>query len=401
MKRRRDYDINVDGSTDGGGGPRSVLPCVDEGAFSQEALDRLQRGGEPATAEEYMYAVRMQARAAPGLLLMSGAASTSASGGSTVLRVAAAGPSHDLSAIRHLLQNGGHVGWQDRVLSDFAGLRALINELQDRMDGKRPAAAAAVRAAAVVPSPPALPPPVSDLAAWRACCLESGPAQHGSASLASLEQAEARHASRRRLTRIELSDGSDGEEGDYGDDGFNGSAASSNAASNNNIGVDFKPLPPWLSVLMQYDQLAVLRSLKRLIPYFLRRFAAATEAQGDPSSSSATSSNNDSGSSSARGVITTAEAAWLYALLARLEKPLLADVASLIRQLFVGLRSQRNALLSKAVLVPSQQQQSDGAQQQLVSEPQLEGVLADALASLHVLLAIAGRFFEQRLPGED
>jgi survival of motor neuron protein-interacting protein 1 len=75
-------------------------------------------------------------------------------------------------------------------------------------------------------------------------------------------------------------------------------------------------------------------------------------------------------------MMTVSEAAWLYALLARLDKPLHGGMAAAIRQLFKLTVAQRAALCARGA-----------------------GNAAHA-AALSTLAAVAGRFFEQAMPGE-
>lgn len=86
------------------------------------------------------------------------------------------------------------------------------------------------------------------------------------------------------------------------------------------------------------------------------------------------------------GVLTPSESVWLYGYLAMLQKPILGDTASTLRQLFVSCREQRAALQAHAKRAGAT---GDGASLEL------------GLASINVLIAVIGRHFDQRLPGED
>ena len=184
------------------------------------------------------------------------------------------------------------------------------------------------------------------------------------------EEAAQRAASRRRLRCVQLEEEAEEEKEDAGEGrgslGSEGSSGDDAAELAGSAAGSARPLPPLLSVLLRQDQLAVGGALRLLVPALLGRAGAAPARTLRP-----------------------AEAAWLYGYLARLERPLLAEVTSTLRQLFVACRQQRAALLLR-------QGAPEGG-----SSPRRQQRRGDALVALNVLIAVTGRVFAQRLPGED
>lgn len=89
-------------------------------------------------------------------------------------------------------------------------------------------------------------------------------------------------------------------------------------------------------------------------------------------------------------LISLAEAAWLYALFARLDKPLHGEMAATVRQLFKLLQSQRAAL--QPLVAPLVRP----AHQEAPATTAWDSRALSLLAALNTLAAVTGKFFEQR-----
>ena len=381
-------------SRDGGGTSHAVLPVLGSPvapAAAEALLARLScasaddAAGDASTelsADSYLLAVRAQSAAMPGLLLAArGAAASSAAargsaGAGGVADSSYVGGSGAAATTPHAppLAASGDPAWEQRVAADFERLQRRMAEWAE----------AASQRPSMLPPPPGMPPHAGDLAAWRKCCVgvgwgiaagsggnaggESASARPRSLMYAPApsgeEEAAQRAASRRRLRCVQLEEEEEKEDagegrGTLGSEGSSGDDAAELAGS-------ARPLPPLLSVLLRQDQLAVGGALRLLVPALLGRAGAASARTLRP-----------------------AEAAWLYGYLARLERPLLAEVTSTLRQLFVACRQQRAALLLR-------QGALEGG-----SSPRRQQRRGDALVALNVLIAVTGRVFAQRLPGED
>jgi len=176
----------------------------------------------------------------------------------------------------------------------------------------------------------------------------------------------------KRSRRSTIAGGHDGEGGgddedewsSGGDDGAAGvptEAAAAGPAPPAYDDVEPGPHLPRTSLLLSLDQVRVVRLLRRLYALYRRRFAAAAAA-------------------TAESCISPAEAAWLYALFARLEPPLHADVAAVVRNYFQLCRAQRRAL---------------------TAAPLDDALHTETLAGIATLQTVTGVAFSQRLPGED
>ena len=160
----------------------------------------------------------------------------------------------------------------------------------------------------------------------------------------------------------------------------------------------FAPLlAPSESTLLALDQHSTCRALRRLIGWFTKRQEHAEAA--------AAAGNVQSVAALLRGgyAITPAAGAWLYALLARLEQPVLADTVAALRQLFLLARRQRvwlGAALARDAAATAAQAAGGDALAALAAAAADTHARA-ALATLDVLMEVAGGVFSQRAPGEE
>lgn len=160
--------------------------------------------------------------------------------------------------------------------------------------------------------------------------------------------------------------------------------------------------------------------------------AASASSPSAPAPEASASSVGQRGYLSLPGVITVPEASWLYALLARLEVPLLGSVAATIRELFLLFRRQRAVIAgriaaleseagaaavgsaadasdtlaaaassSSSSLPPSSSSAGASLTSAALTGPALHlGPLLAQLAGLDTLVVVTARYFNQRLPGE-
>ena len=368
-------------------------------------------GAEPTSPDEYLNRVRYEACRLPNVVTIQ-ARSTDDSAVAT-----ASDPrKHSLPV---LITDDA---WEAAVVKDFVALRNILAAWQLRAEQEGPRAIPCAESAA------ASPPSPRDASAW-AVYTRGG----RTIALTSARQPAAKRARPKRrgdpLRYVDIEDmpSSDEEddEGEYSDEaersnGSEGDAStamvsSSTARSESGRSptttttskvLDGPTLaspasivgsPPWLRTLLGFDQVSTCRALRQLVALAQHRFnscvndvadgawaaplpASRVQSVADVVATAATSAGEShSAGSSLPGILTVADAAWLYAFLARLERPLVADTAALVRQLYSLVRQQR-ALLE----MPGTRATAS----------------SDIVASLDVLRAVAGRYFEQRLTGE-
>lgn len=309
--------------------------------------------------------------------------------------------------------------WQDAVVHSFQRLQRQVQRASDAADA----------GSLHVPDATVALPPASDFGAWRRLWL--GPS---ASAIARTQAGLAGHKRKRPAaseapasTQVWMASDSESESGsaDVDADTAEGharptsSSSSSTSASasaaaaaghayvDGGVGNHFNhggghtapatgisrtapmvPTPPTLSLLLHMDHPTAAKLLEK---------AAAAYGAGQEDASSIAVRG---GASSGRGtlglhrpqhttgpalLLTPAEGAWLYALMARLDSPVTGDVAASLRQLYVVCRQQRQALtLANGV------SSTDGAAAQSLS-----------LSVLNTLLVVIGRYFAQELTDED
>jgi hypothetical protein len=253
---------------------------------------------------------------------------------------------------------------------------------------------------------------------------------------------------------------------DGGGDGAAAETETAAASSPSSSGVAAPPAPPLVSAVLHYDAVAVIRLISRLLRHhrgvFERGPFGGRETTGPSSSPSdaargsrrtslrigadgaieltsreaivrgtivASVATAEAGHGGGRregphaggpgavagpgagaaaptsSLLSVAEAAWVYALLTRLDTPLHGDTAACVRSLFLLLRRQRDALVSVGARpVPAaaagEEEEGEGKGVETAAGAAEQGLLDAHLAAINVLLAVTGRFFSQRLAEE-
>ena len=362
-------------------------------AYDEAAVARaIASGEEPATAEEYINHVRYQARRIPDLMITADAetanvavAVSDAAGAAGVPRPpVCVPPSRD-------------VAWESALLAEFCALGAALAA----WDAQRE------RRGAKLPAPPVTLPNVNDQSAWRAFCFGVPPP-------ATLSET------------VELDgDDADGRDGPFGAGPMRGNIEDYPSSDEEESTVDYQyPVRcgaaprrwsggaasgtddaavgtlPSLAIVMSYDQIGAARVVRRAVAGALRSFdaAAAARAAWRPPPSERDAAARAPSDWHALGLLRPSECAWLYAFLARLEKPLLADLNAVIRQLFVLCRRQ-SATIAALCSSAGGAGGSGG-----LGSPAADGAwhnpAAVTLSSVRVLAVVSGRHFEQQLVGE-
>lgn len=196
-------------------------------------------------------------------------------------------------------------------------------------------------------------------------------------SAAALRAPAARRRAIRRTTDVEDWPSSDDDDGSFGGDDAcavpHVASAITSAGDPGQCDGSVAHMP-WLASVMSLDQQGVRSLLEEAVT------AAATSCTERDGSSVPPKRERDSVVG-----LDLHRALWLYALLARLQKPLLAVEGAVMRQLYVLCKKQRAALLRAGVSA------RDG----------FDGDRPSALiAALETLLVITGTFFGQRLSYE-
>lgn len=316
---------------------------------------------EPASAEAYLQAVRVLSQRVPDVMVMPSPTAPAAGASSTQAAsvVSAAVTAPPCSA------------WESASLTAFAHLRATVIQLaiayeegrvsvfpravSDRLSGLSTADAATWRRLCFGEAGATLAHEVSEL---KGC--EKPPASvdafEGSQVWTAPGEGEAHGA-----------DDDDDENDDYFDDEDDGGEGCNGYADgvDDEEGMDDAgeigrssvsapegaPIPPLLSVIVSLDQLGVIRALTRSIRRARTAFLKASSPTG--------------------ACVKTSEVAWIYALLAALQLPLLNTTAAVLRELYLLMLSQRTALAAESSAEHA------------------------AVAGVEVLALISGRFFAQ------
>jgi hypothetical protein len=332
----------------------------------------------PATAEEYLQLVRALSRRVPDVMVDARAAAAAAAAAAEA--AAAPAPAPALGAAQ-AAPAADAAAWAAAALETFARLRATLLHvaiaLEDGALGSLPpriaARAAPLREANAAtwqrlcfggaPAPAPAPAPADAFASshvWTASGGndddEFGDEEGGDYDEGEGEGGEYEYGEGDGEGDDEGAVAYDAEGGGDEGEGAGGGGAEAGASSSDDGAAEraaataaAAPIPPLLSAIASLDQLAVVRQLTRSVRLARAAFAA-TGALPPPAS-----------------------IAWLYALLAALQLPLLNTTAAVIRDLFLLTERARAAL--DAAPAPAD---------------------VAARASVETLAVIAGTFFAQR-----
>lgn len=154
-----------------------------------------------------------------------------------------------------------------------------------------------------------------------------------------------------------------------------------------------EPVAPTESALLALDQPSACRALRRLIGWFTKRQglaeARASEAGGGLGLAATLSDGY---------AVTPAAGAWMFALLARLEQPVLPDTVAALRQLFLLARRQR-VWLAASLRSVNAAAASDGMDGLAAAATDIHA--RAAVATLDTLAVITGDVFAQCARGEE
>ena len=355
----------------------SALP-LDATTYDEAEISRaIEAGEEPETAEAYLMRVRFQARRIPDVMI---AAATVDAPSDAAIAAANPLPPPVKAAVRD-------VEWEGRCLREFSVLASTLASWAAHQEAGR----------CKLPPPRPAPPSINDEAAWRGFLFGDPAAAAQSlqctydvdvdAEVAS-GSAAAAAASRADCLEGNIEDYPSSE--DESDDGAGRGSDGSRGGGGGRRPERPPGAFPSMSIVMSYDQLGATRVVRRMVAQAVRLFedgaSARKRGRAEPRSP---------GSAALRstGFITPSESAWLFAFLARLEKPLLADVSAVIRQLFVLCRRQLEALAADA---EGEADDRAAAAATAAGAPAQSNSNAVAYTSLRVLTTIAGRHFEQQ-----
>ena len=153
----------------------------------------------------------------------------------------------------------------------------------------------------------------------------------------------------------------DDEAGNIGndDDGSGGEKMQSNDDDGDECGSDTSipsPIPPLLSAIVSLDQLSLIRALSRSIRQVKMNFHRGGGGGGGGGSGSHTRSATITTTTTVALVqtyISASEVAWIYALLAGLQLPLLNTTAAVLRDLYLLMLKQRAAIAIDTLAEPA------------------------------------------------
>jgi hypothetical protein len=315
--------------------------------------------------------------------------------------------------------------WSSNIISEFDEIRKRIEALEISYESSR----------GVRPSPSAAAPNVASLKAWERFCFGEWASydddDQGSAASAAPEEPLTTGCKRPRsdsaAVPVAPAKRGKGQDTCLDEDAYSSSdeeviKANQWMALQKQLAMQKKriaaetstqgPTLPSMSSLLNFDQPQTARVIRRLTTHYRRRFTA-----GNTESSAQTVVEHTSKNAAVRGtlyagagpsaanhnsddeadelpdgnpdeplahVMYASECAWLYCFLARLDKPLLPEVSSVIRHLFQLCRQQRSRV---AEYLPT------------ASDAEIPAAL-ERIGALNVLIVLCGQFFEQRLPGE-
>mmetsp|Transcript_9067 Transcript_9067/g.34209 ORF Transcript_9067/g.34209 Transcript_9067/m.34209 type:complete len:411 (-) Transcript_9067:256-1488(-) len=307
-----------------------------------EALQRYRTGSAPTTAEEYLMRVRVEAEHLPGVLSAPARSANRAARGGLLkhFRTVPKCP----EGLRAPLQ------WKRSALAQFVDLRQYLRRWLARGMGSK----ARGRRIAV--------PPLKDGWAWRCFCL--GPPE-----------------------------GSAAEDGQQ------------------------RPRAPGAELLLQFDQVLIRRLLEHHVSWLLgdEPTPRSEVHHGEEGPEALPNGNDDKGEDRelrwprkrkrAKGTaspftpssaetprpkpLSRARAVWLYAMLARLERPLDANGEALVRQLYLALSTLRAGMATSA------KRQTSPQATEADRSYALSSATAKHLASINLLITITGQFFGQ------